>query len=782
MSNKFNQATVYDFLDSLAVKLGDHEGYIELRSLPDKSRGHGHSHYLPTQGVTPRMLQNATDWADRESSEGRGVFVGYNVRSEEKGDKESVKVLSANYQDLDYYKLKLTQREVLDAVLDGPVAPDMVINSGQGIQMVYLNKGITDEAQWLHIQETLYEYFRKYGADRAVVTDTARILRLPGCPNHKQEEPLETAILFDDGAVFSRPFSRLTDGFGKPGDPKIDKTKSEKGKTAGGITIDEYEVSAVKGWLHSGRVLHKGNPLDERHVEGLGGRDDAAMRLARHYEKIGLAFEEALPVGQAICDFKMDPPYGDDEADETWEAKLRAAYKKFRGTDKDDWGNRANNVVRKEAVNQGLVAKLGLNDQTEEVQVAVRASTPFVFGGLHEVDEPFDEVIGGLAKGMVGMMQSSPNTGKSTYMLNLGIALSVGREFGPLNVARKKSKGMVEELAYLKRKVLYIDKENGRAFLKKDLRMMVGGTYVEKKLDADGVEYEEEVQHEGNLTEEERVLFEQNFAYACEHDIAGHPLNLSNKVHLDFIGEWVLKYKIDLVVIDTLAASFSLADENSNSEVQSKLLNPLTDFAKEFKCAVLLIHHVGKAGLEGGGVGDSMYKARGASAIPATCRLLLELTPVYAEDEDGQKRRVEGSAKLRRVKSKGFIFPNGDKPIRVKQNGRRWYEEDIVPQAEMSEPPLLRLLRYISMLDGDSFTFSSKALRDAVKMSGALKQTKDFDKKVTELLDSAVAEGWIELVKGKNNKKDYGMTGKFIAEFRTKKEEVSDDDSSSNGE
>jgi membrane protease YdiL (CAAX protease family) len=50
----------------------------------------------------------------------------------------------------------------------------------------------------------------------------------------------------------------------------------------------------------------------------------------------------------------------------------------------------------------------------------------------------------------------------------------------------------------------------------------------------------------------------------------------------------------DLVVVDTISAAFAVKDENSNSEVASKIFKPLLRMARETKAAILAAHHVGK--------------------------------------------------------------------------------------------------------------------------------------------------------------------------------------------
>jgi len=66
--------------------------------------------------------------------------------------------------------------------------------------------------------------------------------------------------------------------------------------------------------------------------------------------------------------------------------------------------------------------------------------------------------------------------------------------------------------------------------------------------------------------------------------------------------------EIELLIVDTLSSAFSTVDENDNAEAnrQGQLVR---DLVARTRCAVILVHHLGKSQLSSG-----VYKARGASA------------------------------------------------------------------------------------------------------------------------------------------------------------------------
>lgn len=87
--------------------------------------------------------------------------------------------------------------------------------------------------------------------------------------------------------------------------------------------------------------------------------------------------------------------------------------------------------------------------------------------------------------------------------------------------------------------------------------------------------------------------------------------------------EYVLKNKIDLVVIDTLSTFWPIDNENDSAQVL-KALVPLYSLT-ENNIAVLLVHHFRKGG------GDQAQASRGSGALPGFVDNIIEFT----RKEDG---------------------------------------------------------------------------------------------------------------------------------------------------
>jgi hypothetical protein len=91
----------------------------------------------------------------------------------------------------------LDQQDAMDALRDfgrrlGLPRP-MVVNSGRGVHVYWNLKAPVTMGQWLPVAKKLKQLCAQHGflADPNVTTDAARILRIPGTHNYKNDPPLE---------------------------------------------------------------------------------------------------------------------------------------------------------------------------------------------------------------------------------------------------------------------------------------------------------------------------------------------------------------------------------------------------------------------------------------------------------------------------------------------------------------------------------------------------------------------------------------------------------------
>jgi hypothetical protein len=211
--------------------------------------------------------------------------------------------------------------------------------------------------------------------------------------------------------------------------------------------------------------------------------------------------------------------------------------------------------------------------------------------------KPGEEIVYGLERGELGMLAAVTNLGKSTLIRDVSISLAAGRPFSPLVKAGKPYK------------VLLLDFESRKIRLQRDIRKMLE-----------------------LLTAEERGLVGENLMIVCDELVGDETLSLTSPGHFDALVEQALQHSPDLVIVDTLAASADLKEENSNAEAARSFCKPLLRLGREADAAVLFAHHIGKAKNEEGKAPERAYRARGASAYAAFCSVVVNLEATSNRD------------------------------------------------------------------------------------------------------------------------------------------------------
>jgi RecA-family ATPase len=204
-----------------------------------------------------------------------------------------------------------------------------------------------------------------------------------------------------------------------------------------------------------------------------------------------------------------------------------------------------------------------------------------------------EQIITGLARGEMGMIVALPGVGKTSLALNVTISGACGKEFVPLIRSIEP------------RRVAFFDFEN-RAGVQNDLATMLSV-----------------------LNEADRKLVDQNLTIIVDKQISGEELRLSEPKHLALVTQLCEQRAFDLIIIDALAAGFNLINENDNAEVNRIVIIPLQKLLKYSGAAGLLVHHIGKAGE---GSNGKIYRARGASVLPAYARAVFDLSPNRVEE------------------------------------------------------------------------------------------------------------------------------------------------------
>lgn len=122
-------------------------------------------------------------------------------------DKKHVSKLKWLFVDLDTYKSEfsyLTNKQILgnlelDLFGHELPYPNYVIDSGRGMYLLWrVDEHIKAEPRWVYVQKYLHKKLNQYGADGAVVTDTARVLRAVGSINSKSNTEVKIIENYTD--------------------------------------------------------------------------------------------------------------------------------------------------------------------------------------------------------------------------------------------------------------------------------------------------------------------------------------------------------------------------------------------------------------------------------------------------------------------------------------------------------------------------------------------------------------------------------------------------------
>jgi hypothetical protein len=343
--------------------------FLELRSFADGRRAGAISEHIPTR-ATDGDIDAALNWARQQFEQGRSIFAGYNARQGKGMKKADVRRVVACYTDLDLETNGISRETAMKRAVDAPVKPNLVVDSGRGLHLIWFFSPTDDKAKWTAVQTRVTGFFALVGADNAIRTDEARVMRLAGFPNRKEGIARPTSIV-----RYVQPEARtledLVRAFGV-GDERTEKTEGLKAFDTGK------------------------EPLAE--VIGEGGRNDRLYREACALRARGWSVPEIEAALFSINEIRCQPPLDG--------AEVRAI---------------AESASRYEAGDA----------LTRGVEGALPEGSLFKSWGEMSLTayEPPEYVVYGLTRGDVGMLQAPSNQGKSSLLRGLSISLACGTEF-----------------------------------------------------------------------------------------------------------------------------------------------------------------------------------------------------------------------------------------------------------------------------------------------------------------------------------------------------------------
>lgn len=170
--------------------------YLELRAFPRVAAGKARATQHFSAIANPNLTE-MSDWLQQQHELRHEIYVGVNPRSVRRGTKDAVRIYTVCFADIDLGKVGARWDDVL-AIL--PLHPSLVVFSGGGVH-VYWCCSISDRAVWESVQRGIFTLLEKFGADKAVVGDEARVLRLVPYPNRKGVLPIPTRIISADSRI-----------------------------------------------------------------------------------------------------------------------------------------------------------------------------------------------------------------------------------------------------------------------------------------------------------------------------------------------------------------------------------------------------------------------------------------------------------------------------------------------------------------------------------------------------------------------------------------------------
>lgn len=311
----------------------------------------------------------------------------------------------------------------------------------------------------------------------------------------------------------------------------------------------------------------------------------------------------------------------------------------------------------------------------------------FTFGELVALDlPPREEIIFGLGRGEIGILNAVTNVGKTTVLRNLMISLCVGKPFQPFG------------LFSLPKRVAFLDFEDTLAFLRKDLTTMLE-----------------------RFSDQDKARFNDNALLVCEYrDGQDEDLTLSKIGHLALLTQRLKNFAPDLIIVDTISSAFQIRNENDNAEVRRFIMRPLRQLAKDCNSALIATHHIGKPKSEDGQSKEASFRGRGASSMADLGRIILNL----------EKDSLGEFVILSCAKVKGTKFTD----IKFKLNIQtRWFES----QGESKEVTNYELILEM-FVDGNAYS-----TKEAVEeFDGVI-----AERTLKRLLDEAVKRGDLQKIK-----------------------------------
>jgi len=394
--------------------------WLEIRTFSETRDEKGNSYWITKQEEIPA----AVTWAETLYNAGKAVYLGQNPRIQKPASKENVKQVISAYADVDLYKSTKTREEFNAYVETLPFKPSLIVNSGGGLQVIYLFQPSENKELWRAVQEKLRHLFIEYGAGTEVITDEARVLRLtPFCNRKMPDNPRPTAIEY----LLDREtptLEQVAEGLGATLEEGKRLNTARRNRTS----VDENGVPKLSGKS----PLSPPGALDEGE-----GRNQAIFDFALALWKKGFMSKDEIRAAAWARNESFAKPLDPGEFDSAVDSAFR-----YEQEQREEECERTLAELQQEAQGEDFELSIG----EEEMLVSELTMPKYTLYGV--------------AEGQIAAIVADGGVGKTTLTRNALLCAAVGRPYlGML--------GGGEPM-----RVALLDFEDDRAMAIKDIRTM----------------------------------------------------------------------------------------------------------------------------------------------------------------------------------------------------------------------------------------------------------------------------------------------------------------------
>lgn len=265
---------------------------------------------------------------------------------------------------------------------------------------------------------------------------------------------------------------------------------------------------------------------------------------------------------------------------------------------------------------QNVLSKIKDDDPNAPVDDYENTLTAYSLGDFLAATFPDLEVLAfHISRTEIGIIQAPTNAGKTTILRNLALAMACGRAFMPFFDGHRPIK------------TAYFDFESTAQRAQPDVAKMYD-----------------------SLTDIEKAVARDNLALIPKGMSNGQLFQFNTGE--DWVQDFLFLNKIEFVIVDNISAAYDLNDENSNAEINRKVIKPLLKLAYKGDCAFLFAHHYGKGKgneLEHAGV----HAGRGASNLQSLSQTVINMFGNVSKGEpitfECAKRKTDGGQNYREV-------------------------------------------------------------------------------------------------------------------------------------